>query len=181
MAALGKRPTPEQRLTALDSRGQPFITDAELAEAEGVLNRGNVTPLWALCMQDSGLVAPGHEDNAYDLIQHAKRQREEMKKEEEENKIKEAAQKKQKTEEDSNAECDCGICECKKKGMAVAVMCDKKMSRYYDKPTEEDCKACAFEQQSPSTHMLRHTCGASNIHLDWCPEHDEDDEDDEKE
>lgn len=108
MAALGKRPTLEQRSTALDSWGQPFITDAELAEAEGIVNRANVTPLWALCMQDSGLVAPGHEDNAYDIVranhimQHAKRQREELKKEEEETKIKEAAQKKQKTEENSD-------------------------------------------------------------------------------
>ena len=186
MAALGKRSTAPEEECNLDPWGQPWIRKAELQEAEARVRRARITPVWALCMLDAGLVAPGYEENAEDLVwanqtvQHAKRQREflaqKKKEEEQEKEVQErSTAKKQKTEEDSDAECDCGICECEKKGMAVAVMCDKKMSRY------DDCKACAFEQKSPNLHRLRHTCGGvSNIHLDWRPEHDEEDEYDEE-
>ena len=169
MAALGKRRSADEHEGTLDRWGQLYITDAELAKAQRTVDLANVTPIWALCMLDAGLVAPGYEDNAADvvranhIVQHAKRQREDLdrkRREDEQAEKEEAAQKKQKIEQGSDSECDCGICECERRGMATASMCQKKMMELdevvkggdtaYD-PTEpakeENGKPCASEQK----------------------------------
>lgn len=245
MAALGKRRSADEHEGTLDRWGQLYITDAELAEARQIVERANVTPVWAMCMLDAGLVAPGYEDNALEvvqanrIVQHAKRQREflaeQKKKEEEQEKemqerstapkekdlrdpahkkqkteedsdaerspqalldkmIKEgnefwgpvvaafngeedckasAAAKKQKTGEDSDSECDCSICECDRRGMATASMCQKKMEELnkvgnrgdlaYDPSEsveEDESKPCASEQEISKTHAQEHASGA---------------------
>lgn len=185
MAALGKRSTAPEEQCNLDPWGQPWVTDEQLEVADWMVRNATVTPVWARCTLEAGVMALGSYEKACNLVaanemvKRAKKQRnflanknmEEQQKEMQER----STAKKQKTKEDSDTERECGICECEKTGMAVAVMCDKNMSRYFD------CKACAFEQKSPNLHTLRHTCGGvSNIHLDWRREHDEEDEGGEK-
>ena len=140
-----------------------------IKELEDRVNSAGVTPVWAFAMLDAGLVMREHENkihalvNDNKLLQFLKRRREQRG---------ESSQKKRKTDTATDTATDTDY---DKQSMVTAVGCSKKVidlehigvasqdAHDLTEPgekefCEDECKACAFEQRRPDTHVLEHTC-----------------------
>lgn len=149
------------------------LEDRVIKQLEDRVNSAGVTPVWGFAMLDAGLVVPEHENKIHallednKLLQFLKRRREQRG---------ESSQKKRKTETATDTATDTATeTDYDKQSMVTAVGCTKKVidlehigvasqdAHDLTEPgkkefCEDDCKACAFEQRSPNTHVLEHTC-----------------------